>query len=96
MIPRPRFMKTYVHVSVDFAEDGTMMPRTLTWQDGRRFQIDRIKDIRSAPALKAGGQGDRYTVMIAGQERYLFFEHNADYGNERIGKWFVETPVTPA
>ena len=43
-----------------------------------------------ARALKAGGQGDRYTVMIGGHERYLFFEHNADYGNERVGKWFVE------
>ena len=93
MMPAPRFEKTYIHVIVDFDENGTMLPRALTWKDGRKYPIDRIKDIRSAPALKAGGQGDRYTVMIAGQERYLFFEHNTDYGNRQIGKWFVESPI---
>ena len=51
---------------------------------------------QAAPALKAGGQGDRYTVMIGGHERYLFFEHNADYGNERIGRWFVEKRLAPS
>ena len=77
-------------VRVDFNDEGTMLPRSILWADGREYPIDRVKDIRSAPAQKAGGQGDRYTVMIAGQERFLFFEHNADYGNERVGRWFVE------
>ncbi len=40
--------------------------------------------------MKAGGQSDRYTFMIGGQERYLFFEHNPEYGAERIGKRFIE------
>ncbi len=88
-----RFAKTYVNVRVEFTEDGIMQPLSLTWTDGRQYLIDRVKDVRSAPALKAGGQGDRYTVIISGQERYLFFEHNADYGNERVGKWFVEAPL---
>ena len=57
------------------------------------YEIDRIKAIQPAPALKAGGQGDRYTIMINGRERYLFFEHNADYGSEKLGKWFVERRV---
>ena len=70
--------------------DMTMVPRSIVWTDGHEYAIDRVKDIRSAPALKAGGQGDRYTVVVAGKERFLFFEHNADYGNERIGRWFVE------
>ena len=77
-------------VRVDFNGEGVMLPRSILWTDGHEYTIDRVKDIRSAPAQKAGGQGDRYTVMIAGQERFLFFEHNADYGNERIGRWFVE------
>ena len=87
---RARYVKEYVEITVDFTPDGLMLPRFLTWADGRRYEIDRIKAVQAAPALKAGGQGDRYTVMIGGQERYLFFEHNADYGNERIGRWFVE------
>ena len=90
----PRYVKEYVEVLVEFATDGTMLPRILVWEDGRRYEIDRIKAIQPAPARKAGGQGDRYTIVIEGQERYLFFEHNVDYGNERVGKWFVERRVS--
>ena len=90
MTDAPRYVREYVKITVDFTPEGLMVPRFLTWEDGRRYEIDRIKAVHAAPALKAGGQGDRYTVMIGGQERYLFFEHNADSGNERIGRWFVE------
>ena len=93
MREQARYVKEYVEITVDFTVEGLMLPRFLTWADGRRYEIDRIKAVQAAPALKAGGQGDRYTVMIGGQERYLFFEHNADYGNERIGRWFVERRV---
>ena len=86
----PRYVREYVQVTVDFTPEGQMVPRFLIWEDGRRYEIDRIKDVHAAPALKAGGQGDRYTIMIAGQERFLFFEHSIDYDNEKIGKWFVE------
>ena len=94
MKEQPRYVKEYVEVLVEFAPDGTMLPRILVWEDGRRYEIDKIKAILPAPALKAGGQGDRYTILIEGQERFLFFEHNADYGNERVGKWFVERRVS--
>ena len=73
-----------------FYEDGTIVPYVLVWTDGREYTIDRVKDVRSAPALKAGGVGDRYTVEICGRDRFLFFEHNADCRSERIGKWFLE------
>ena len=91
----PRYVKKYVEVTVDFTPDGLMLPRFLTWEDGRRYEIDRIKAVQAAPALKAGGQGDRYTVMIGGHERYLFFEHSVDYANDRIGRWFVEKQLLP-
>ena len=90
LYPKPQYLKKYVNVRVDFNDEGIMRPRSIVWTDGHEYAIDRVKDIRSAPALKAGGQGDRYTVVVAGKERFLFFEHNADYGNERIGRWFVE------
>ena len=90
LYPKPQYLKKYVNVRVDFNDEGIMLPRSIVWTDGHEYAIDRVKDIRSAPALKAGGQGDRYTVVVAGKERFLFFEHNADYGNERIGRWFVE------
>jgi hypothetical protein len=80
-------------VEVHFAADGTMLPRIIEWEDGHKYEIDRVLKIQPAPAMKAGGQGDRYTVMIGGQQRYLFFEHSPEYGAEKIGKWFVERRV---
>lgn len=82
--------KQYVDVVVMFREDGRMLPRQILWEDGRRFPVDRIIDITPAPALLAGGQGDRYTVRVAGKLCYLFFEHSCDMDSDRPGRWFVE------
>ena len=82
--------KVYVAVRAEFAEDGTMLPRELTWEDGEKFEIDCILDIRQAPALKAGGQGDRYTIMVQGKQSYLFFERSTNLTGNVIGRWFVE------
>ena len=65
-------IKVYVAVKTDFAADGTMLPREITWEDGQRFEIDRILDIRQAAAMKAGGQGDRYTVRIRDSKAICF------------------------
>lgn len=67
-----------------------MLPTEIVWEDGRRFQIDKILDIRQAAALKAGGSGDRYTIRINGKQSYLFFERNASINGNNIGRWFVE------
>ena len=83
-------IKVYVAVKADFAENGKMIPRQITWEDGTKYEVDRVLDIRQAPAMKAGGQGDRYTIKIRGQQSYLFFERSTQkYGNN-IGRWFVE------
>ncbi len=82
--------KVYVAVKADFTEDGTMLPREITWEDGTKYEIDRITDIRQAAAMKAGGQGDRYTVMIRGIQSYLFFERCPNQSGNNIGRWFVE------
>ena len=82
--------KVYVAVKAAFREDGIMLPMEITWEDGQKYKIDRVVDIRQAPAMKAGGQGDRYTVMIGGHQSYLFFERNAAIAGNNIGRWFVE------
>ena len=86
----PASAKIYVDVHVEFRSDGIMLPREIIWEDGRRFEIDRVLDIRQAAAMKAGGQGDRYTIKVQGQERYLFFERNASLTGNNIGRWFIE------
>ena len=83
-------LKVYVPVDVVFRSDGTMLPRMIVWEDGTKYEIDKIIDIRQAAAMKAGGQGDRYTVRINGKQSYLFFERNAAVSGNNIGRWFVE------
>lgn len=88
-----RAIKVYVQVIVKFDENGTMLPRFIVWETGERFEVDRVLDIRQAASLRCGGQGDRYTVMICGKQRYLFFERNASITGCNIGRWFVEKKV---
>ena len=73
--------KKYVSVIAKFDTDGRIVPLTVLWEDGRKFEIDRILDVRRAASLKAGGVGIRYTVRIGRSETFLFYEDD---------KWFVE------
>ena len=83
-------IKVYVQVKVDFREDGIMLPRKIIWEDGREYEIDRVADIRQAAAMRAGGQGDRYTIYVQGKQSYLFFERSPNQTGNCIGRWFVE------
>ena len=82
--------KTYVEVTVTFDDTGRMLPQAITWEDGTRYEIDRVLDIRPAPSLRAGGHGDRYTVRIGMQQSYLYFERSPLLTGARLGRWFVE------
>ena len=85
-----RSKKVYVGVILQVDSTGTMKPIRLQWEDGRWFDIDRVLDVRPAPAQKAGGQGDRYTLRIGRSQRYLFFEHTTHPESSIPGRWFVE------
>jgi hypothetical protein len=82
--------KVYVQVIADFSADGVMLPSVLIWENGEKYLIDRVVDIRQAAARKAGGQGDRYTIEVRGQISYLFFERVPQLTGNVIGRWFVE------
>lgn len=84
------YTKTYVDVQVDFDSDGNMKPRTIIWEDGHRFAIDKILDVRPAASLKVGGQGDRFTIRVWGKQSYLWFERSAAIEGCQLGRWFVE------
>jgi hypothetical protein len=83
-------IKVYVEVVATFGCDGRLMPLSLTWEDGRKYEIERVMDVHPAPAMKAGGQGDRYTIRVQGKDKYLFFERNASIRGNNLGRWFVE------
>ncbi len=78
------YRKVYIDVYAVMLQDGTVKPRRFLWEDGATYMIDRILHITPAASTKVGGRGIRYTVMIAGQEKYIFREDD---------KWFVEVPI---
>ena len=78
------YRKVYVDVYAVMLRDGTVKPRRFLWEDGATYQIDRILHITPAASTKVGGRGIRYTVMIEGQEKYIFREDD---------KWFMEAPI---
>lgn len=90
---RQQMEKVYVKVNSDFDSTGYMLPRMITWSDGRTFKIDAVKDFRPASTLGKGRTGDCYTVVIQGMEKRLFFEKTSELFAARVGRWFVECPV---
>ncbi len=75
-------MKMYVGVESYTDESGHTRPRFVYWCDGRRFEVQKILDERRAVSIGAGGRGIRYTCLIEGRKRFLFFENP---------RWFVDT-----
>ena len=76
-----QFRKVYVEVQLTVSPEGDVRPNTIKFEDGTVYEIDRLRHRCRAHATKVGGTGIRYTVVIRGQETYLF---------EDDGKWFVE------
>ena len=74
--------KIYVEVILRVNELGETYPLSVIWEDGRKFEIDKITDVRRACATKTGGTAIRYTVRIKGRTSFLY---------EDEGKWYVES-----
>ena len=79
--PQQQFRKVYVEVQLTVSPEGDIRPNTIKFEDGTVYEIDRLRHRCRAHATKVGGTGIRYSVVIRGEETYLF---------EDEGKWFVE------
>lgn len=77
--------KAYVGVTADFTEYGMLAPRSIRWEDGRVYEIDRVRSMQRMASRKAGGAGLRYECRIQGSFVDLYYEGN--------GLWFVERKI---
>lgn len=77
--------RVFVKAMVEFDTDGRMRPVSITWEDGRVYEVDRITDIRRAVSMKTGGGGMRFTCIIRNKQAYLFYEEP---------RWFMEARET--
>ena len=78
--------KRYVGVVSRTDEEGNVTPLSVLWEDGRKFEIDRVLECRRAASLKTGGTGMRYTVRIGANITYLFYEEPRWFVEERIAE----------
>jgi hypothetical protein len=74
--------KKYVKVKADFTVEGEIIPCSIEDEEGNIYEIQRITDIRRAACLRAGGRGLRFTCVVDGYEKKIYYEEN--------NKWFVE------
>lgn len=77
-------VKVYVDVNVLLSKDGDLIPKSFVWEDGRTYQIDRIKKKQMEANRKAGGTGVMYTCMVGGKECHLYYE---------VDKFFMQKKV---
>ena len=82
--------KVYVRVMSVTETDGRVIPKALYWEDGLKYKIDKVTEVKSAASTKAGGCGERYTIWVNGRETYLYFERIATVSGSNTGRWFVE------
>ena len=73
--------KEYVSILAQIHIDGAIQPLCVLLENGRKYDIDEVKDKCRAACVKAGGCGIRYTIRIGVRDTYLFDED---------GRWFVE------
>lgn len=74
--------KVYVDVIAVFLKTGKVIPKEIIWENGRKYEIDRIMDVRRQASTRAGGVGERYLCMIGGKQVSLYYEAN--------NMWFME------
>ena len=54
--------RVYVTMNVQVSPDGIVRPRSMIWEDGEEYEVDRVKRIVTTD------EGTRYTLMTDGKE----------------------------
>lgn len=89
-LPDSHTLRRYVDVIARWRDDGSVMPLSVCWPDGRTFQIDQVVGRPIANAFP----GDslrilRYTIQIGTRITHLYLEQEAtDQGI--TNRWYVE------
>ena len=77
------YIKVFVSVIAIFDKDGEIKPKSILWADGKEYQIDKVVLRERAPCKSGGVLPFRYTIIMNGQIKYLYYERDKE-------RWFVE------
>ena len=73
-------MITFVDTEVLMTKDGRIIPKCIFYED-KKYEIDKILDIKRLASTKGGGSAICYFVKIKGYTKKIFLDEN---------KWFIE------
>ena len=71
--------RVYVTMNVQVNLDGIVRPKSMIWEDGEEYEVDRVK--RVVPTE----DGTRYTLLIDGRENTF-----VDSGSRG---WYTDVPM---
>ena len=77
------YVKVFVSVNAVFNKSGGVLPKSILWADGNEYKIDKVVLRERAPCKSGGVLPFRYTVIMNGQVKYLYYERDVE-------RWFVE------
>ena len=46
--------KVFIEVLAKFNTEGKILPVMIMWEDGTLYKVEKVVDVRPAPALRAG------------------------------------------
>ncbi len=72
--------KVSVGVRCNVSVDGVVSPQRIVWGDGRVWEIERV--LHTCRSSDRSFEGIRYTVLIGGKEKYLYYSEP---------EWYVYT-----
>lgn len=77
---------TYVTVDARFAPGGEITPLSIYWENGKRYEVEAVRDMEPVMLFDSGMIGVRYICQVLGKDMQLY------YG--RDGRWCVERRQT--
>lgn len=82
--------RVFIDVDVTFSSDGEMIPTAVYSEEGERFEIDRITDVRTSYQSDLGRTSEKYTIWVEGRRSYLFYlPDNSMIAGSSPGRWFA-------
>jgi len=80
--------KVYVKVSAFVDTEGNVYPISFIWEDGYKYKIDKISEIRPTASQKAEGTGMRYSIRVQNKQTYIWLEET-----NGLYRWFLEKRI---
>ncbi len=67
-------MKKYIRINAKFECDGTMLPVRIIWHNGAEYPVSEVIDVRYFKPDNQGALGIKYTCIILGKIRDIYFD----------------------